>query len=120
MSRDPMPRDVAELVRWRDRDRCRRCDQYTPGGSLHHRQGRRPDADGRAPHRAANLILLCGSGTTGCHGWVHAHPAAAYEAGLMVRRLGRAVCEDTPLDTPHGPVLLNADGTTTRLPKERA
>lgn len=108
MSRPRMPREVAELVRWRDRDRCQRCGSYTPGGSLHHRQGR----GGPDPHRPANLLLLCGSGTTGCHGWVHAHPAEAYEAGLMVRRLGVQTCEDVPVLAHHGLVRLLPDGTT--------
>ena len=29
-------------------------------------------------------LQLCGSGTTGCHGWVHAHPARAYRLGYLV------------------------------------
>lgn len=109
MTRPRVSVEVAELVRWRDRDSCQRCGTYTAGGSLHHRQGR----GGADPHRAANLILLCGSGTTGCHGWVHAHPAEAYDAGWMVRRLGNFTPEDTPVLTHHGPVLLREDGTTT-------
>ena len=109
MTRARVPVEVAELVRWRDRDRCLRCGTYTAGGSLHHRQGR----GGADPHRAANLILLCGSGTTGCHGYVHANPAESYGAGWMVRRLGTATCEGTPVLTPHGVVLLCEDGTTT-------
>lgn len=110
MTRPRMTRAVAETVRWRDRDRCVVCGVYTPGGSLHHRQGR----GGPDPHRLANIILLCGSGTTGCHGWVHAHPEESYRAGWMVRRHGLDVCEDIPVTTYYGPVLLNADGTTTR------
>lgn len=31
-----------------------------------------------------NLVLLTGSGTTGEHGWVHAHPLAAELVGLIV------------------------------------
>lgn len=109
-----MPRDVAEQVRWRDRDRCRRCGTYTPGGSLHHRQGR----GGADPHRAANLILLCGSGTTGCHGHVHSNPSESYESGLMVRRLGVDVPEGVPIITPRGAVWLYADGTASTPQKE--
>lgn len=32
----------------------------------------------------ANLLLLCGSGTTGCHGWVEANRTAARNAGWLV------------------------------------
>lgn len=48
--------------------------------SRHHRQLRR-----HGDHSAANLILLCGSGTTGCHGWVHANPALSYEMGWLLK-----------------------------------
>ncbi|MFD1835014.1 hypothetical protein ACFSDA_07970 [Brachybacterium rhamnosum] len=44
---------------------------------------------------------------------MHAHPAEAYDAGWMVRRLGTATCEDVPVLTPHGLVRLSLDGTTT-------
>ncbi|UQN29451.1 HNH endonuclease [Brachybacterium kimchii] len=108
MTRPRVPRDVAELVRWRDRDQCQRCGVYTAGGSIHHRQGR----GGDSPHSPANLVLLCGSGTTGCHGWVHAHPAAAYAAGLMVRRLGILTPAEVPITTPRGEVYLLPDGST--------
>lgn len=33
---------------------------------------------------AENLVWVCGSGTTGCHGWIHANPAAATALGLLV------------------------------------
>jgi hypothetical protein len=36
----------------------------------------------------ANLIALCGSGTTGCHGWVESNRSLAIEQGLIVRRGG--------------------------------
>ncbi len=37
---------------------------------------------------AANLMLLCGSGTTGCHGWVESHRREAVTWGLLVPRPG--------------------------------
>lgn len=104
--------DTREKVRWRDKDRCRRCG--VPTWQIHHRQGR----GGDDPHRVAALVLLCGSGSTGCHGYVHAHPAESYASGWMVRRLGIAQCEDVPMLTPDGWVLLNADGTTTPVKGE--
>lgn len=63
-------------------------------GSRHHRQGRR-----LGDHGAANLVLLCGSGTTGCHGWAHANPRAARELGLIVSAYADAVA--TPIYLEH-------------------
>lgn len=48
--------------------------------SIHHRL-LRSQGGTNAP---ANLLTLCGSGVTGCHGWVHANPGIAYELGLLV------------------------------------
>lgn len=77
----PSP-ETCRLVDERDQERCVRCGRslHVTHGSRHHRQLRR-----HGDHSPANLILLCGSGTTGCHGWVHAHPALAYEMGWMLR-----------------------------------
>jgi hypothetical protein len=64
----------------------------------------------------ANLVLLCGSGTTGCHGWVEAHRAAATRAGFLVPRNGRFVAADIPMEHAiHGWVLLRDDGYVTPL-----
>lgn len=57
----------------------------------------------------AALILLCGSATTGCHGWVETHPAAAHENGWAIRQ------SDDPLQLPvwhwqRGLIFLTADG----------
>ena len=64
-------------------------------------------------HNVENLILLCGTGTTGCHGWVHNHPAESYEAGWLVHSW------DEPLEVPvrswRGLLLLDADGGTTTV-----
>ena len=62
----------------------------------------------------ANIVELCGSGTTGCHGWVHQHVEEAERLGLIVP-LGI-----DPLSTPvrdwQGRWLwLNQDGTATPL-----
>jgi hypothetical protein len=46
--------------------------------------------------RPSNGLHLCGSGTTGCHGWLEAHPLWAGEGGWHIRRLHTA----NPLDIP--------------------
>ena len=84
-----------------------------PGRSGHHRQLRRV-ADPDVRHSPVNIIELCGSGTTGCHGWVHQHVKEAERLGLIVP------FGIDPLSTPvrdwHGRWLwLNQDGTATPL-----
>ncbi|MDQ0376624.1 hypothetical protein [Amycolatopsis thermophila] len=50
------------------------------GVTYHHRKLR-----GQCPKpdlwRPSNALAACGSGTTGCHGWITGHPARAYELG---------------------------------------
>lgn len=71
----------------RDGYRCVRCGKIIVGishVSVHHRiLGNRKD------RRPSNLITLCGSGTTGCHGWVHNHPVDAKTRGWIVSRFAR-------------------------------
>lgn len=84
-----------------------------PGRSGHHRQLRRA-ADPDVRHSPANIVELCGSGTTGCHGWVHQHVKEAERLGLIVP-LGRDP-RTTPVRDWQGIWLrLNQDGTATRL-----
>lgn len=61
------------------RDRlCVRCGR--PAESWHHRV-----AEGRGgPTDPWNCVPLCGSGTTGCHGWVEHHRAEARAAFLLI------------------------------------
>lgn len=42
----------------------------------------------------ANCMDACGSGTTGCHGWVEDHWHAAHKMGLRLAR------SENPLDVP--------------------
>ena len=62
-------------------------------------------------HCPCNGINLCGSGTTGCHGWVHSHPFEARAMGWIVSRY--AVPHETPVyAAQHGWVLLGCGGDT--------
>lgn len=78
--------DPIRAIVWeRDEAACVRCgvNLMSREGSFHHRRlGKRSD------NRPSNLILLCGSGTTYCHGWVHHNRAAAFDAGWIVSRHG--------------------------------
>lgn len=67
---------------------CERCGRHTPSGEggIHHRRPRGMGGT-RNPviNRVSNLMWLCGSGTTGCHGWVESHRAEAVESGWIVQ-----------------------------------
>lgn len=79
------PTEAREIVWERDRRSCVRCgvNLQSRAGSVHHRRlGNRED------NRPSNLILLCGSGVTYCHGWAHHERTAAGGLGLIVSRHG--------------------------------
>jgi 5-methylcytosine-specific restriction endonuclease McrA len=83
-------REVLERDGWT----CVRCGVDVSGAyvySIHHRKLRSQGG----PNTPENLITLCGTGTTFCHGYVHAHPEEAYEAGWLVRAWLRP--EDVPI-----------------------
>ena len=53
--------------------------------SIHHRVPRGMGGTRRAELNApANLLLVCGSGTTGCHGAIEGSRAGAYAAGWLL------------------------------------
>lgn len=104
-----IPRKTRELVYERDGYACRRCgvNATVCGLSIHHRQGRQC----ARPNNPANLVTLCGSGTTGCHGWATDNPAEAYETGWCVRRTGGDDPAGVPLVDLFGVVFgLTEDG----------
>lgn len=53
--------------------------------SIHHRKPRGMGGSNSLDINIfPNLIVLCGTGTTGCHGWVESHREQAYEEGLLI------------------------------------
>ena len=84
---------VAALIVARDLGCCARCGAHVAhlergfAWSIHHR---RPRGMGGAGadwiNEAANGLALCGSGTTGCHGWVEQHRDEAVAQGYLIRR----------------------------------
>lgn len=55
--------------------------------SRHHRQPRgRGGSALVATHDLSNLLLVCGDGTTGCHGFIESERTYAYGRGLLVHR----------------------------------
>ncbi|MSZ78271.1 MAG: HNH endonuclease [Actinobacteria bacterium] len=69
--------------------RCELCNRdlgWTSEYSKHHR---RPRGMGGTKatwvNAVSNLLLVCGTGVTGCHGMIESQRAIAYERGWLVR-----------------------------------
>jgi hypothetical protein len=95
---------------WRDNGSCARCGVRLSGFySLHHRKPR--GMGGTKDPRSddpRNLIHLCGSGTTGCHGLIESNRHQGYETGWLLRSLDHL---DVPLLAPDGRLItLHANG----------
>ena len=69
-----------QLVTLRDGNVCVRCRRIGLAVSRDHRKNR---SQGGLTV-LSNLQLLCGDGTTGCHGWATEHPAEAIAEGWAV------------------------------------
>jgi hypothetical protein len=95
---------------------CERCGHVLRGPrglawSVHHRRPRGMGGSHRAHTTCAcNLVLVCGSGVTGCHGWIESHRKAAKVHGWLVSQY-----QDEPSKWPlarhGGTVVLNCDGS---------
>lgn len=93
------------LITARDVERCVRCGVYVgPGMNAHHRKLRSQGGMGTP----SNGVLLCGSGTTRCHGWAHSNVKKAREAGLIVPSWDDPA--SVPVVTWRGAMLLDDEG----------
>lgn len=109
---------VEQLVMDRDRGECIRCGKPVAhlergrGWSIHHRRNRGSGGTSLAwVNLPANLVVLCGSGTTGCHGWVERERTKAFDLGLLVSKIGVATAVTTRLKHRlYGWVLLDNEG----------
>jgi 5-methylcytosine-specific restriction protein A len=89
------PPQTRVLAYARADQRCELCGVYAYGGSLHHRRPRGMGGDKRPETSAvSNALLLCGSGTTGCHGRIESNRNWARDEGLLVRP------NDNPAEVP--------------------
>jgi hypothetical protein len=81
---------VRQMVFMRAGYRCERCGKrLSENGyvSVHHRKPRgMGGSKGVELNLPSNLMLLCGSGTTGCHGYIESNRSEAYEQGWLVYR----------------------------------
>lgn len=93
---------VRETVTLRAHYQCEMCYRPIHGqASVHHRRPRRMGGTKRGDtNQPANLLLLCGSGTTGCHGWVESHRKKALDAGIIL--YDRDIPAEHPFMDGHG------------------
>lgn len=79
---------VRNQVYERSQGKCEWCGQPPSwGSSVHHRKPRGMGGSRKVHvNAAANLLFLCGSGVTGCHGWVESNRQEAVTYGLLVPR----------------------------------
>lgn len=118
---------VARQAFERDGEACFRCRmpllwEYRGSRfSIHHR---RPRGSGGTSdpvvNSVANALTLCGTGVTGCHGWVESHRTAAEELGYLIRRESRiATPTGTPVRRKDGTLwLLRADGVAEQMEEQ--
>lgn len=72
---------------------CERCGRDFLGYpvSVHHRRPRMMGGSKNpALHKCANLLVLCGTGTSGCHGWVESNRDKARELGYLIQKVESA------------------------------
>lgn len=88
------------------------CEVRIPGVCLGratnfmHRQGKGQ----RGPWAASNGLDGCGSGTTGCHGWITDHPAGAWPKGWYVKSWQDWATTPVVLAYRDRPAILSDDG----------
>lgn len=91
-----IPAKVRKALYERAGNSCERCgvsNAYTY--SAHHRRPRgMGGSSDPATDTLTNLVLLCGSGTTGCHGWTESQRTESYVSGYLVRQ------SNDPADEP--------------------
>lgn len=105
---------TVRLIRERDDWRCARCAGWGLLSTQHRVARGMGGTRAASINNPANLLTLCGSGTTGCHGWVEANPAWSQAHGWSVRR-GDGPPESVPVWTWRGWVLLDLVGDLMRL-----
>lgn len=111
-----LPKQVRAAVYERDQSRCLRCGDHVGSSdrSIHHRKPRQMGgtSDPRI-HALSNLVLLCGTGTTGCHGWIESNRAVARATGWLISRFEAAPESSVPLRFTDRITWLHDDGTKT-------
>lgn len=108
------------IVVLRDRNTCRRCGRTIDilDYSVHHRRSRGMGGSKNADTKA-NLVTLCGSGTSGCHGHIEQFREEAYSTGFLVRRNSIDLPEEVPItDLMGNQFFLTDEGSVVYLKRE--
>ena len=84
-----IPAATRRLLRQRSDGACECCGLQLATNAHHRKNKSQLGADS-----LSNLLHLCGSGTTGCHGYITEHPAESYLKGWSVRST------EEPRDSP--------------------
>lgn len=109
-------RTTRDLIKLRDEWRCCVCGEsvYDRQVSIHHRRNRGSGGTrDAAVNRPSNLLLVCGTGSTGCHGDLtdNRQRDVALDAGWIVSTNST----DEPINVPvhhavHGLIYLDDEG----------
>ena len=113
---------VVDMVLERAQYSCEACgsgvgDRRGVDYSIHHRRARAMGGSSDyTTNLPSNLMLLCGSATTGCHGFVESNRSAAVAAGWLV--LSRTDPRKVPVLVEHGSrwAYLTSDGRYSDTP----
>lgn len=109
---------IRQLVMERDGFQCVKCGNVVSGEpgvgfSVHHRA---PRGMGGSKHPSinmpSNLLLLCGSGTTGCHHEIESNRAAARDDGFLLWRSQNPA--EVPVTVAIWPASDNTEAVTVR------
>lgn len=87
MTAKGLSKQVREAVLERDRYQCFRCGRSILTGmySLHHRRPRGMGGTSlETSNLSANALTMCGTGTTGCHGWIESHRRESIRLGWLL------------------------------------
>jgi hypothetical protein len=82
-----VPTGVRKTVLVRCEGRCERCGRWLANvpSSVHHRKARHMGGTSDPTiNDPSNLVALCGTGTTGCHGWIESNRGTALTEGWLV------------------------------------
>lgn len=105
-----IPTKIRSRLHDRAGGRCEICGLYGANNAHHRRNKSQGGQD-----VLSNLMLLCGSGTTGCHGFVTEHPTDAVVEGWTIQGVV-AVPARTEVRVRGVKGLLDDAGGFTRVP----